>query len=172
MSRRRGRVQAIPPCRARWRRPSRERFESGAEFSGRISRARISGPRRRPEFIRMIGTAHHRAAGDVRETQLFGQDLISREILRSDEFDDRQMLKRGLEILPEREQIASGAAKVGEGGEQFIFLFAEAKHQAGFGEQVCAATGFGLGEHTERAIVGGAGANGGSRAGGRFRGCG
>lgn len=68
------------------------------------------------------------------EAHRFAGFFVLGELVGMNEFNHRQMLFGGLEVLAEREQIATDGAKVGHCFVQFGFRFAEAEHEAGFGE--------------------------------------
>src|SRR6266487_6804876 len=67
---------------------------------------------RRCEIVRVIGTAHHRAAGHMHETHPSSARAVFGERGRRNEFDHGQVLQRRLKILAEGEDVALDAAQV------------------------------------------------------------
>src|SRR3990170_396907 len=81
----------------------------------------------------VIGGAHHRAAGNVAESQRargLGEPV---EFLRRHEAQHRQVMPARLQILADGEQFATVIAQVAHHFQNFLIGFAEAHHQAGFG---------------------------------------
>src|SRR6266850_5766246 len=81
----------------------------------------------------VVGKANERAGFDVLEAHGFTEDLIFGKFVGMNVSHDREMLSRGLQILPEREDVRALSGEVVQSGEHFVFFFAEAEHQARLG---------------------------------------
>ena len=69
------------------------------------------------------------------------------KLIRRNEFDHWQMLQGGLQILAEREDIATGGPQIFHGHHELIFGFTETEHEPGFRVDILAAFGFNLFQH-------------------------
>src|SRR6266446_33228 len=66
--------------------------------------------------------------------------------------NDGELFARGMERLPEREDVRSLCGQILHGGQHFGFFFAEAEHQPGFGRDVRVSL-FGAMEKFQRTLV-------------------
>ena len=66
----------------------------------------------------------------------FAQIFKFGKFIGMDIANDRKMFARGLEILAEREDVGALRGEILHGGKHFVFFFAEAKHQTGFGRHI------------------------------------
>ena len=67
-----------------------------------------AGALRQVEFVRVIGTAHHRPAGHMDKTQLRARRPVCIKFARRNKFHHRQMLHGGLQILSQGQHVAPG----------------------------------------------------------------
>src|SRR2546430_17014137 len=82
---------------------------------------------------RVIRTADERTGSDVLKS-FFARNLaIKIELLRRDEFDHRQMVRRRTQILAHRQNLAAGLAQIIHRLKNLRFGFAETEHDPAFG---------------------------------------
>src|SRR5262245_50011971 len=90
--------------------------------------------------MRVIGAADERARLDVDESE------IERNLFQATEFigmvvpRHRRMLRRGTQVLPDRQYLAADAPQILERRCQLVELFSETDHQTGLGRNVRAIT--------------------------------
>lgn len=83
--------------------------------------------------MRVVAGADERAGFYVAEAHL------ERLVFEFGEFAGRvkarhgEMIPRGAQILPDGQDVATGVRQIAEDFQQFVRLFAEADHHAGFG---------------------------------------
>ena len=89
----------------------------------------------RMEISRVIRTAHQRAGRDMLES-FFARDLtVKIELLRRDELDHRQMIRRRPEILPHGQDLAANFAQIVHRLENLRLCLTQAKHDAALGHR-------------------------------------
>ncbi len=108
-------------------------------------------------FFGVIAGADEGAGFDDGEFQFFeAVAFVGGELVGVDPAVDGEVLLGGLEVLADGEDIDIVGAKVAEGLEEFFVGFADADHEAGFGDEVL---GLGTLEEFEGAFVFGLGAD-------------
>ena len=65
-----------------------------------------------------------RAGFDVLEAHCLSQELVFGKLVRMDISNDGQVIARGLEVLPEGENVRTLRGKLLHGGANFVFFFA------------------------------------------------
>ena len=81
---------------------------------------------------RVIGAAHERAGSDMFES-FFARNLaIEIELLRRNEFDDWQMVRRRAQILTHRQNLAADVAQIVQGLKKLRLGFAQPEHNPAF----------------------------------------
>jgi hypothetical protein len=106
----------------------------------------------------VIRTANERTAGDEFKTLVAGNRPIKIKCFGTDVFQNGKMIGSRAEILSERQDGHTRLAEVVHGLEEFIFLFAQAEHDAAFGFDVGAEFAGAL-EEVERELILRAGAD-------------
>ena len=81
----------------------------------------------------MIGTAHKGSACDFPETHFQGSLAERLEFFRRDKPLHGQMFSRGLEVLAQGEDAATGRKKIAQNLTNLTRLLAQAEHEAGLG---------------------------------------
>jgi hypothetical protein len=87
-------------------------------------------------FARMMRGACQRACRDKSKSFGIGDRRQRLELVRRHEAHDGMMLARGLQILPDGEEIDVGGAQIVHHLEHFVALLAEPHHDSRFGEDL------------------------------------
>ena len=106
----------------------------------------------------VVAGADQRAGFDVAETHLERFGLQLGKLARRVEARHGQVVARGAQILADGEDVAADGGEIAEDCEQLGGLFAEADHDAGFGEAFGAQL-FGVAQQLKGALVARAGAD-------------
>ncbi len=83
--------------------------------------------------VGVVGGAHHRAAGDLREADRLGVGAELVEFRGRDEALDREVVETRLQVLPQGQHIDVVRAHVAQHLPDLVDLLAETEHQAGLG---------------------------------------
>src|SRR5271157_2236127 len=103
-------------------------------------------------LIGMVAGADEGPAGNLRESERAGDpaqliEFVGRKIPR-----DRKVVGRGLEVLPQRQEVATDRPEVGQGFHEFLGGLAQAEHQSALGSR-CRAGGLHVVEHLEADVI-------------------
>src|SRR5690349_7923434 len=130
----------------------RASFTAWMMFQAGMSGAALD-PALDEELARLVARAHERTGRDEAEAQRQALALQFGEHLGPHELRHRQVLLRGAQVLPEREDVAAHRAQIAHGLHHLVAPLAQAEHDAALGPHSGALVEV---ENGERLLVGGA----------------